>query len=403
MKEEPCRLCLRAGGRTISIFYDGPLSSQIQSEIVDCCPIEILRDDRLPQVICIECRAKLRATYEFRKQCYESDRKLREHERGWSSGPRASQALKEAPTAVGPVVPGQLPAWSTEEERSSGAGGAASPGEILEVDVAVDASYGQRTAGMEDRGEEAADLHRSTASSERNGLSRGCKESAATLARDSGAEGPRADSSHDCRRSAGRIGRGQNGRRKGATCPAGAKATAKEGATSLRPDSPRERERATRKEEKRYLCDVCSKRFASKSGLRFHLKMHDGSKPHVCQFCDKRFAIPSYKKRHERIHTGGKRLVCHVCSAAFASSNGLKYHLRAHSGEANYHCQICGKSFGRYKYLKEHTFTHTGERPFVCKICGSTYGNSGSLFVHERKCKIRHPPVASNLGSKAIA
>lgn len=142
--------------------------------------------------------------------------------------------------------------------------------------------------------------------------------------------------------------------------------------------------------KKQYLCDICSKTFASKSGLSLHLKFHNGSKPYSCKFCNKSFVTLSYKTRHERTHTGDKHFVCHICSAAYASSNGFKYHLRVHTGEANYHCKICGKSFRREKYLKEHTYTHTGERPFVCKICGSAYGNSGSLFVHEKKCKSRH-------------
>ncbi|XP_050588962.1 zinc finger protein 846-like isoform X2 [Bombus affinis] len=137
----------------------------------------------------------------------------------------------------------------------------------------------------------------------------------------------------------------------------------------------------------RYLCDICSKTFASKSGLRFHLKSHDAVKSYPCRYCDKRFVIPSYTKRHEKIHTGDKRFVCQFCSATFASSNGLKYHLRLHSGEANYHCEICGKSFYRDKYLKEHVFTHTGEKPYVCKACGASYASSGSLFVHKKRCK----------------
>ncbi|KAL6445191.1 hypothetical protein ACFW04_002224 [Cataglyphis niger] len=141
--------------------------------------------------------------------------------------------------------------------------------------------------------------------------------------------------------------------------------------------------------KKQYLCDVCSKTFVSKSGLRLHLKLHYGIKPHTCQYCDKSFAIPSYKKRHEKIHTGDKHFVCHICSTTFASPNGLKYHLKVHTGEANYHCDTCGKSFVRYKYLKDHIFTHTGEKPYICKICDSAYGNSGSLFVHEKKCKLQ--------------
>lgn len=143
------------------------------------------------------------------------------------------------------------------------------------------------------------------------------------------------------------------------------------------------------KNKKQYLCDVCSKTLTSKSGLQRHLKIHNDSRPFACQFCSKTFIILSYKKRHEKTHSGNKDFVCHICSAAYASPNGFKYHLKLHTGEANYSCEVCGKSFRRKRHLKEHIFTHTGEKPFVCKICGSAYANSGTLFVHEKKCKSR--------------
>lgn len=139
--------------------------------------------------------------------------------------------------------------------------------------------------------------------------------------------------------------------------------------------------------EGQFLCDICGKALQTESGMRLHLKMHTGLKPYKCKFCEKSFVIESYKKRHELTHSGDKSFMCHLCSASFASANGFRYHLMAHAGDARHSCSTCGKSFVRHKYLVEHQFTHTGQKPFACQLCGVAYANSGSLFVHKKKCK----------------
>lgn len=141
---------------------------------------------------------------------------------------------------------------------------------------------------------------------------------------------------------------------------------------------------------KRFLCHICSKTFRQNTGLMFHMRTHTGYKPHVCKYCGRGFTSNSNCINHERTHTGDRPFVCQYCSAAFAKSCTLKAHITTHTGEANYHCKTCGKSFRRLKYLKEHRFTHTGEKPYACKICGTAYSHSGSLFVHEKKCKAQY-------------
>ncbi|XP_033224435.1 zinc finger protein 93-like [Belonocnema kinseyi] len=152
-------------------------------------------------------------------------------------------------------------------------------------------------------------------------------------------------------------------------------------------------ERAKEQEDanfKRFLCHICSKTFRQNTGLMFHMRTHTGYKPHVCKHCGRGFTSNSNCINHERTHTGDRPFVCQYCSAAFAKSCTLKAHITTHTGEANYHCKTCGKSFRRLKYLKEHKFTHTGEKPYACKICGTAYSHSGSLFVHEKKCKAQY-------------
>ncbi|XP_033223538.1 zinc finger and SCAN domain-containing protein 12-like [Belonocnema kinseyi] len=140
--------------------------------------------------------------------------------------------------------------------------------------------------------------------------------------------------------------------------------------------------------EKNFLCEVCSKSFVSQSGLKHHQKLHMDVKPYKCKFCDKTFTMPIYRKKHEVRHAADRQFKCHLCPAIYASTNGLTNHLLRHTGEAHYHCETCGKSFRRRKYLNEHTYTHTGEKPYICKMCGIGYGNSGSLFAHQKRCKL---------------
>ncbi|XP_012165629.2 zinc finger protein 14 [Bombus terrestris] len=339
-----CRLCLRVDNRLISIFDGGETSKQLRSRIRDCCPIRLFEDDRLPKTICRECEGKIAVTFEFREQCRKSDRVLRL--RYESCRANRSISINESNWKIGSDRGNGKPktidskvqsTFEKEQEENSNSTHFWQKSEII---CGEDAKADGKTMTRLSRFQRVERCHVEEGKSENNEENRVSKES-------------------------GGDGGGSN-------------------VFNVQSYSDTVTSVAT---QVRYLCDICSKTFASKSGLRFHLKSHDAVKPYPCRYCDKRFVIPSYTKRHEKIHTGDKRFVCQFCSATFASSNGLKYHLRLHSGEANYHCEICGKSFYRDKYLKEHVFTHTGEKPYVCKACGASYASSGSLFVHKKRCK----------------
>lgn len=142
--------------------------------------------------------------------------------------------------------------------------------------------------------------------------------------------------------------------------------------------------------QREYLCHICSKVYPSNSSLTYHMRTHTGVKPHVCKICNSGFTTTTSLANHIRIHTGDKPFVCHVCSAAFAVSSAFRRHLTRHTGEANYLCKTCGKAFKRLSTLKEHTYTHSGEKPYVCKTCGAAYSHSGSLFAHQKRCRVQY-------------
>ncbi|KAI6170124.1 hypothetical protein M3Y98_01206900 [Aphelenchoides besseyi] len=92
-------------------------------------------------------------------------------------------------------------------------------------------------------------------------------------------------------------------------------------------------------------CPVCSKRFASASGLKQHSHIHCSSKPFRCNVCNKAYTQFSNLCRHRKVHSVGfcsstqltSRFqdgnVCSFCSRQFASQIALQKH-RSHC-EAN--------------------------------------------------------------------
>ncbi|XP_043496941.1 zinc finger protein 260-like [Polistes fuscatus] len=152
-----------------------------------------------------------------------------------------------------------------------------------------------------------------------------------------------------------------------------------------------------------YLCHICSKVYPSNSSLTYHMRTHSGVKPHVCKTCNSGFTTTTSLANHIRIHTGDKPYVCHVCSAAFAVSSAFRRHLTRHTGEANYLCKTCGKAFKRLSTLKEHTYTHSGEKPYVCKTCGAAYSHSGSLFAHQKRCRVQYGEMVADEHHHAVA
>ncbi|XP_012258252.2 zinc finger protein 878-like [Athalia rosae] len=428
-----CRLCLRCEQNMTSIFSKDSTTSVFQLQIKNCCSIEVLETDSLPKMICKSCKDKLSFAEEFRKECKYSDKKLREYYKISTPDQAHSPLRKEF----------QDNGIQTEEKRNEDSKFRKQTyldtvkQEYCEnkTSVSLDKDYKDEEV---DQAQESASV-RNLITSENSDCQTEfvcVKNDDETLVKRTRVRSDplletrqrfKFDETkeklmcHLCQKvyvSKKALLRHTEAhmREKIITCKicnkvfnSNDKLTNHMRKHSDNMDFKCEVCGMPFKElaklnchlrvhgkgppinmDKQYLCDVCSRTYATKSGLRFHLRSHGGTKPYTCKFCNKSFTIPSYKTRHERTHTGDKHFTCHICSVGFASANGLKYHVRSHTGEANYHCTTCGKSFRRLKYLKEHTFVHTGEKPFVCKLCGSAYGNSGSLFVHQKKCKAQY-------------
>lgn len=138
-------------------------------------------------------------------------------------------------------------------------------------------------------------------------------------------------------------------------------------------------------------CHVCSRIFGKRCTLEKHITTRHETKPvhekrHLCDICGKGFATKDKLQVHYRVHTGVKPYTCSYCAKSFTKKDYLVMHERVHSGEKPYSCEYCGKCFNQGSSLRIHVRGHTGERPYICHICNHGYMSKASLNFHYKSC-----------------
>ncbi|XP_069354616.1 gastrula zinc finger protein XlCGF26.1-like isoform X2 [Maniola hyperantus] len=121
-----------------------------------------------------------------------------------------------------------------------------------------------------------------------------------------------------------------------------------------------------------------------KRHIRKPTKTHSLKKPLPCDICDKKFYSKSKLNIHLRSHTGERPFSCDTCNFKSTRNSSLKKHMKTHSLEKSVPCDICEKKFYSKSNLNIHMRSHTGERPFSCHICNYKFTTNGTTSL--KKC-----------------
>lgn len=139
-------------------------------------------------------------------------------------------------------------------------------------------------------------------------------------------------------------------------------------------------------------CLVCAEQLNKASAKSHMLYKHpDAVREFGCTQCTFKHSKVSAVFIHMQSHSpaaamsASKRFVCDICGRRFERNETMKLHRQTHSGEKSFPCSECNKMFARKKSLYQHKKSvHDGVR-YMCVKCDKSFSQQNDCKIHMRK------------------
>ncbi|CAB0020153.1 unnamed protein product [Nesidiocoris tenuis] len=145
--------------------------------------------------------------------------------------------------------------------------------------------------------------------------------------------------------------------------------------------------------EKPHACTECSFRCTQRGTLVNHINaVHMKLNRFECVLCEYVAKTPDTLAEHISDHTGVKPFDCSLCTMKFATKRGVRSHVRSnHTNlpeQFHFQCDVCLSSFRLPTQLAAHKEKcRETELPFLCGDCQKRFKTERSLRIHLSKCR----------------
>ena len=138
----------------------------------------------------------------------------------------------------------------------------------------------------------------------------------------------------------------------------------------------------TNSEQKAYgnTCEICSRSYFGRVGLKIHKQMVHGSKGLVCLYCSQEFGKLDKFNTHLELHKLEFQLTCASCRTVCQSREDVSNHVC--SSTAPYKCKFCNIYFGNIKKLGRHYNCIHQKNHYVCSYCSLTFRHIWIFETH---------------------